>query len=85
MKPLVKLFMPKKVRRFHLVIMCLCLALMDLRMLGAFWRVSQTLVTPCDRTIKIDQNLGEQGALFALAATHAMRLLEWKLGYQILL
>ena len=33
MKPLVKLFMPKKVRRFHLVIMCLCLALMDLRML----------------------------------------------------
>ena len=49
--------------------------------LGLFGGSARLLVTPCDRTIKIDRNLGEQGALFALAATarHAIAGMEVRL------
>ena len=48
---------------------------------GLFGGSARLLVTHCDRTIKIDPGLGEQGALFALAATarHAIAGMEVRL------
>ena len=48
---------------------------------GLFGGSARLLVTHCDRTIKIDSGLGEQGALFALAATarHAIAGMEVRL------
>jgi len=49
--------------------------------LGLFGGSARLLVTNCDRAVKIDRQLGEQGALFALAATarHAIAGMEVRL------